>query len=56
MDQQTDFSDFESEEFDILVNEMWSEKRKERIQQLKEQALHTIKVSFQFHYLSLTIY
>ena len=43
---ETELSDFESEEFDKRVDEILTEKRKERIKQLREDALHTIQVSF----------
>ena len=46
MDQEDQFSDFESEEFDEIVNKMLSEKREKRIKQLRTEALNQIKVSF----------
>ena len=56
MDQDP-FSDFESEEFDDLVNKMLSEKREKRIQQLRTEALNQIKVSFSIsQFVTYTIY
>ena len=45
--QETELSDFESEGLiDETFNKMLSEKRKERIKHLREEALHTIQVGF----------